>query len=174
MARLTGDFRAIDRQIKKLERARKVLDIVGQQCGHELKELVLDGFRSGTNPYGERWDPPKLRSGQPLADTGRLKSSWHVAQANRSGVRIATSVNYARYHQTGTGKYGPKGQSIVPVRKQALSWKTRSGDRFFARSVDGSRPRMMVPERGRGLPPSWRSRIIEAATEVLETELGPG
>jgi phage gpG-like protein len=174
MARLTGDFRSIDRQIRKLEAAKKLLDLVGQQCGQELKELVLDGFRTETNPYGERWDPPLLREGKALSDTGRLRSSWHVAKANRGGVRIATSVDYARYHQTGTGKYGPRGRPIVPVRKSLLSWQTRSGERFFARSVDGSRPRMMVPDSGRGLPPAWRNRILETAREVLETELGPG
>lgn len=173
MARLTGDFKLIDRQIQKLGKAAKALDNVGKACGFELKDLVEEGFRSQTNPYGERWDPPLLRQGQALSDTGRLRRSWHVARADRRGVRIATSVDYARYHQTGTGIHGPSNRPIVPVRKKMLAW-TSSGQRFFARSVDGSRPRKMIPDRGRGLPAPWRARILEAAQEVLEAELGPG
>jgi phage gpG-like protein len=172
MASLTGDFKLIDRQIQKLSKAAKVLDSVGRNCGEEILDLVREGFRTETDPYGQRWDPPKYRSGKALSDKGRLKGSWHVAKANRSGVRVATGVAYARYHQSGTGKYGPKNSPIVPVRKKALSW-TAGGKRFFARSVDGSRPRRMIPERGRGLPQRWRTRIVEAAQDVLEQELGP-
>ncbi|MFO7178983.1 MAG: phage virion morphogenesis protein [Pseudomonadota bacterium] len=173
MARLTGEFEKLDRQIRKLKGADKALDIVARQCGETTLDLIRDGFRNERDPYGDKWKAPLLRKGRALSDRGRLRSSWHIAKANRSELRVATAVSYAGYHQSGTGVFGPRKKPIVPVNKRALSWKV-GRQRYFASSVQGAPKRLMVPTKSRGLPKRWRTELIATAQEVLETELGPG
>lgn len=172
MARLTGDFEKLERQIRKLERAERALEEVARQCGEAALNLIRDGFRHERDPYGEKWNPPLLRAGRALSHRGRLRSSWHVAKAARDELRVATAVSYAGYHQSGTGVFGPRGQPIKPIRAKALSWKV-GRRRYFASSVAGAPKRMMVPTQARGLPKRWRDEFIDTATEVLEAELGP-
>jgi phage gpG-like protein len=76
---------------------------VGKAFEGELVTLVALGFRKSQAPDGDAWAPLKAREGQPLQDTGRLKSSFR-AKASGTVVKVGTSVAYAPYHQTGTSR----------------------------------------------------------------------
>lgn len=162
--KLSGDFAALKRFEDRLRTAPGVLETVSRNMAEAAVDLVKEGFDAATDPYGKKWPPLVLRAGEPLQDTGRLKASYHVAAASKSGFRIASSTQYAPYHQGGTGIYGPKGRPIVPTKKKALRLG-KTG--YVRRSVKGAPQRKMVPDAGR-LPDSWRRTLNDAALEVLE------
>jgi len=107
-----------------------------------LLAKVRLGFRSGNDPYGEKWAPIKPRwrnhrrvQGQPLLDTGRLRNSIRGATTGNT-MRIFTDVEYAQYHQEGIG-----------VKKRAI-----------------------LPD-DRGLPPDWDAEITKAIRARLKQVL---
>lgn len=158
-----GDFAALKRFETKLRQTPEVLAVVNRNMGEAAVDLVKDGIDRGVDPYGKKYAPLKLRDGEPLQDTGRLKNSWH-STSTRRGFRVAPGVTYAAFHQTGTGLYGPKAKRITPKTASAL----RLGNTgLFAKSVKGAPQRKMVPDAGR-LPPRWNAALNAAALEVLE------
>lgn len=146
------------------------LDFVSLQLAEEAIELVRSGISDGRDPHGRRYRTLALRDGQPLRDTGRLQASWHRKRSGRDGFTIASSANYAIYHQLGTGIYGPKRRPIKPVKAKALSIPTPGGT-MFRRSVKGTPKRRMVPSRG-PLPAKWRRAFQETAQEALAIYFG--
>jgi len=166
--KLTGDFAELERWMDKLAQAQDSMRVVSANLAEETIELIREGFATSTDPYGDRWAPLKLRSGQPLRDTGGLQSSWHRRFVTAQGFVVASGKDYARYHQDGTGIHGPKAQRIKPRHARALRFPGPGGP-IFAASVAGVERRRMVPEKGE-IPSRWRERYIRTAEEVL-TEL---
>nr|PZN62466.1 MAG: hypothetical protein DIU58_12340 [Sphaerobacter thermophilus] len=163
--KFTGDFKALDAWAKKVKQAPEVLDKISLQLAEETIELIRDGIAQGVDPYGDPYEPLKLREGQPLRDTGRLQI-WHRKASSSSGFTVQSTAKYAIYHQRGTGIYGPKKRPIKPVKAKALRIPVRGGSPIFSKQVAGTPKRRMVPERG-PLPPKWRARYVETANEVL-------
>jgi phage gpG-like protein len=166
--KLTGEFAELERFMEKVASVPDSMRIVSANLAEETIELFREGFETSTDPYGNRWEPLKLRSGQPLRDKGGLQSSWHRRFVTAQGFTVASGKDYAAYHQGGTGIYGPRHQRIVPTKARALRFAGPSGP-IFARSVEGVPRRRMVPDKG-ALPSRWRQRYVEAAQDVL-TEL---
>ena len=163
--KFSGDFSDLNRFRQQLEQAPEILTVVSKNLAEEAIELVREGIAEGHDPYGKKYAPLVLRDGNPLEDTGRLKV-WHRVTATRQQFAIASTVDYAKYHQEGTGIYGPKKRRIKPLKARALRIPVRGGSPLFRRSVEGTPQRMMVPRPG-DLPSSWRSRFIDTAHEVL-------
>jgi phage gpG-like protein len=168
MLKFTGDFQALDRFAEQLSAAAGSTRLISGAMAEETISLIRDGFAASEDPYGKPWEPIKLRAGQPLRDSGGLQASWHPSDVSESGFRVSSGKAYAKFHQQGTGLYGPHKARIVPVKAKALN-VPGLGPRA---SVAGSPKRRMVPDRGR-LPRKWREAYVEAAQEVL-TELFEG
>lgn len=165
---LTGDFKELARFIEKLSAAPQYIRTLNDHLAEETIELVRECFETSTDPYGDRWAPLKIRSGQPLRDTGGMQV-WHKRNLSKTGFEVFSPKMYAIYHQRGTGIYGPRKHPIVPTKARALRFLGPGGSPVFRRSVDGSPRRRMVPDPG-PLPSKWRERFVDAATDVL-TEL---
>src|SRR5690606_2875877 len=106
-----------------------------KQLAEEAIDLVRDGIAQKRDPYGKRYAPLKLRSGQPLRDTGRMQQ-WYRKSSGAHGFVIASPASYAIYHQTGTGIHGPKRRPIKPVKAKALRIPAPGGA-IFRTSVKG-------------------------------------
>ena len=163
--KFSGQFAELDRWADKVAQVPDTLVTLNEQLAEETLSLIREGFATSTDPYGNKWDPLVLRAGQPLRDTGALQASWHRKSVSRTGFSVASSRNYAPYHQGGTGLYGPRKQKIVPIRAKAL--KLPGG--IYLDSSKGSPPRKMVPD-GEPLPDTWVRAYVECAHEVF-TEL---
>jgi len=163
--KFTGDFKKLNKWGQKLQKAPDALKVVSRQMAEETIELIRDGIEDGRDPYGEPYAPLKLRDGRPLQDTGRMKV-WERRAVTASGFTVQSPVQYAIYHQRGTGIYGPTKRPIKPVKAQALRIPVRGGNPIFVQKVAGTPQRRMVPEGGR-LPSKWRDRYVEVANEVL-------
>lgn len=76
-----------------------------------------------------------------LQDTGNMRESFDYA-INGDTVRIGTQVEYASYHEEGTGPY-----DIYPVRARALAFMG-AGGMIFAKVVHhpGLPQRRMLPD----------------------------
>lgn len=166
--KFTGDFAVLDEWIDQLRAAQGSMRVISANLAEETIELIREGFETSTDPYGKPWAALQLRAGRPLEDTGGLKASWHRRFVTDEGFVVQSGKEYARYHQAGTGIYGPRKQPIVPKQAKALRIPGPLGVMFRA-SVDGSPPRKMVPDKGE-LPSKWRDRYVEVAQEVM-TEL---
>jgi phage gpG-like protein len=153
--------------IEGLRRTPRWVNAAADEVADGFLELVDDGFDRSRSPSGRRWAPLVLRNGKPLDDSGELRNSWTVeARAKLSKGLITFALisdsDYASYHQTGTGLYGPRKQRIYPKAAASLYIP---GYGYFA-SVRGAPARKMVPDND--LPPRWRrlyERTFESAFE---------
>lgn len=115
---LTGNALAqLDRLIAQCVDTKPIMDGIG----NVLASKVRQGFRTSTDPWGKQWKPLKRRKGQPLVDTGRLRSSisYHAISGS---VAVGTNVSYAPYHQFGF----------------TINKEVRAGEVYFKRNRDGS------------------------------------
>lgn len=68
-----------------------------------------------------------------------------------------------------------KGSKTWLSAKQYKQWgsatKKLTGSTIFVRSVKGSPPRLMVPNRERGLPRDWKVQFVEATNEFIARQL---
>jgi phage virion morphogenesis protein len=126
--------------------------------GASLADEIRGSFKSGADPYGNKWKPLKTRAGQPLLDTGRLRNSINYNVTKKDEVVIGTNVFYAPVHQFGA--------TIVPVFAKMLRFVPRGAKRpIFAKKV-------VVPARPflplSGLPPSWEEAVMGQLTRFVE------
>lgn len=163
--KFSGDFANLKKFADKISRSPEVLNTVSEQLAEETIGLIREGFENSKDPYGNAWDPPLLRNGKPLEDTGGLKAAWFKRHVDRSGFSVANAKAYASYQQEGTGLYGPRKQRIRPKNKRALSFRVGSHAYAF-RSVKGAKKRRMVPDSG-SLPAAWKRRFRQTAHDVL-------
>ena len=170
--KLTGDFAVLNDMVARLSNLEKVLPEISRNAAEETLSLIRDGFQKQEDPYGENWKKKAFPDGRAVlvGKTARLRNGWHVKRANRSGFLVAPSVNYAQYHQGGTGVHGPKGTRIKPKKARALRFEA-GGNTIFRRSVEGAPKRKMIPDRG--LPARWRDALVDTAREVIESHLEP-
>ena len=87
------------------------------RIGLRFVNRVQQSFRGSKDPYGQAWDGITHRSGQPLIDTSRLRSSI-TFDVQGNDHRIGTPVHYARYHQIGTEHI--KQRAFLPTRDLGL------------------------------------------------------
>jgi len=148
---------------------------LSQVLGAAAIKLVNDGFRTSTDPYGEKWARLRHRKGQPLLDTGRLRASFTVRPTG-AGFRIDASASYAVYHQHGTKPHkrgarvaaqNARGRFISRKKAGEATRKVRVA--FIPEHTAGGIPaRMMVPTPQRGLPPKWRATFDKDTSALIE------
>lgn len=162
---LKGDFgklAALQRKVKRLATSDTRVRLANVMGAAALTEVQL-GFRESRDPYGNAWEPLRLRAGgKPLLDTGRLRSSFSY-QARVAGFTIGTNFIGAKVHQYGA--------VIEPKQAKWLRYQGKIHGRsrrttgwiFSKRSVIPRR--QMVPE-GR-LGPIWSQALNETAKRFM-------
>jgi phage virion morphogenesis protein len=150
-------FRILDGGLKakldKLEQAAQTKALYERVGAGVLTQVQL-GFRSAQDPWGFKWTPPKLRKGQPLSDTGRLRRSIR-AVADNDGVTVGTNLKYARIHQFGG--------TITAKNAPFLAIPRPGGGIFRKKSVFiQARPYLPLnPATGETtLPAKWRAAVV--------------
>jgi len=161
---VSDDFtNVMERLVKFGFRPEPLLDLVANR----LTNRVKGQFRKSEDPYGIPWKGISHRSGMPLRDTGRLRSSF-TYQASGYDAQIGTNTVYARLHSLGFS-----GQVTVSAHqrliKQAfgrpLPFPVYAGVKSHARKVEvPARP--ILPD-ARGLPDAWGKGIKSALLGYL-------
>lgn len=193
MTKLVGDSARLKAIAKKLEAigGRHFLTGLSENLAEETLSLISEGFRTATDPYGKAWAGKVFPNGKnPLAGrTARLRRGWHPTNVTALGFGVSPSVDYAAYHQFGTGIYGPKRSRIEPTNGDVLSFKIpgrapkrkrrkrgaakgkrRRGNWVYFTSVEGSPKRRMIPD-GRGTPRKWLNRLERVAVLHLRESM---
>lgn len=134
-------LKTIENWQKLFENGHVLVSATSAAMAEEMVTLVKDGFRSETDPYGNRWKPKQEPDGRKTlsGETSRLKGGWHVRRTNKGGFTVAPSVTYAAHHQA--PRRGRNGRLKRPRR-------------------------MMVPSGERGMPAEWNKNLREVAMVV--------
>jgi phage gpG-like protein len=146
MAGVRGDFAALARfraRVDGAEQATELRTELARVLGAAAMKQVADSFRLSRDPYGKPWAPVfrnrirdrrarasrarrglAARADKPLVDTGRLRAAAvakGAATPTTEGVRIVIPVEYASFHQTGTGRI--RQRQILPVGDMGPIWR---------------------------------------------------
>lgn len=88
---------------------------MARRCERAVHDLIDEQFRTGTDPFGRPWEPPKDGHSPPMVRTRKLWGGLKIrVDATGSGIQIlvASAAEYARYLQYGTWRMLPR--RIVP------------------------------------------------------------
>ena len=123
---LEGAAQYLDAMAARARDMTPLMDAVGLY----LVGATIENFEQESAPGGQPWKPSlraRVRGGQTLSDTGRLKSSiTHHDTAHE--VIVGTNVIYAAIHQFGG--------VIVPVSADALHFVLANGFRVTTQRVE--------------------------------------
>ncbi len=165
---------ALNRLLAIGEEPAPALDAIGRV----LKTHLQLEFQTGTDPYGNRWAPLKVRHGQPLRDKGHLMISIDY-RVDGDGVEIGTNLSYAPVHQfgaviepkpgkfwqtqhTSVGKRGPRQFTVTQPAK--LVFLGPDGRLIFAKKITIPARKIFPLE---GLPAAWSADALDAVGDVL-------
>ncbi len=146
-----------------LPTARDVLEPVARK----LLTLIRLGFKFSKSPWGETWEPLKLRSGQPLRDKGHLRDSI-VPAYGPDYVDIGTNHVGAKVHQFGA--------TIRPVRAKALRFFAEGSNiPIFRQQVTiPARPYLPLDNSGNlVLPATWEKSFLSTIRAAIEGKKPP-
>lgn len=123
---LKGDFAKLRMYVDKVERlgSPESMQSLTDNLAEEAIDLVVEGMQDETDPYGKRHKPKVFGDGRSVlvGRTTRLLRGWHRVRSDGRGFKITSGVGYAKYHQQGTGIYGPRKQKIVPKNGKSLAF----------------------------------------------------
>ena len=158
----------IQRRLRALEKRLGTIAPALETMGRKLKTRIQLAFKAGEDPYGKSWLPLKLRSGQPLRDTGRLMGSIDY-RSDATSVTVGTNVCYAPVHQ-----FGAHVEAGLPPHQSICDYYTK-GSPFLAFQVGGRWFRaksVTIPARpflpDKGMPPEWGQDILSAFNKWIE------
>ena len=127
-AALTGDFKILDDWIDILETAGDdMMEFVQQSMAEEFLALIDEGFQKERDPYGRRWPKKQRYDGRKVlhGPTRRLRSGWHIVNADRDSFEVWPSVDYAAPHQDPRKNRRPKRAMVPDERGLPRKWEER-------------------------------------------------
>ena len=144
----TGDTRALFELSKRFRLLGLRRGYMTREVAKTYEQYVKERFAAGTDPYGDKYDPLKYRSGLPFVGRSIEKDATK-AIIDIDSFRVIVKSKWAYVHA--------KGMIIRPKVKTFLSFMA-NGARVFAKRVVIPQ-RRFIPDPG-DLPP-----IVEARME---------
>lgn len=89
----------------------RVLRAAAKDCAEETLNLISDGFKSGTDPYGHAWDAPN-----DLQITGRLRA-YAYSEVGPRGYSVHSTDEKAIWHHNPQPRPSWGGKAL-PTRLQ--------------------------------------------------------
>jgi len=126
----------------------ELMQALSSAMGKEAIDLVREGFRQETDPYGQKWQEKQVDDGRKVlhGESSNLRLGWKLESNGRGSFRLSPSVRYATTHQNGfDGEVTRKGSTYrlkIPARR-------------------------MLPTSGMGIPSKWRDQLMEAEEESI-------
>jgi len=131
----SGGFKELERWRRQIEQAgsENTLRKLNAVLAEETLTLIADGFRKSKTPTGRRWKPKKRPDGRKIlvGKTARLRNGWHRSQIGPESFTVSPSVDYAKYHQTGTRRGLVPRQMIPDGNRLPSRW-----DRAFQETAE--------------------------------------
>jgi len=120
---ITGDFGKLAAWRKLCDATPELLATISDSAAEEILGLISDGFRSETDPYGQKWQPKKKADGRKTLSgkTSRLKN-FTKKRSGKDGFTVGPTVNYAAPHQNPKKNRRPR-RMMVPGGGRGLPSK---------------------------------------------------
>lgn len=135
---------------------QQLLGIIGSVLVTEINE----SFVTAQDPWGNIWRPLKVRDGNPLRDTGRLKNSINY-QLYQDYVEIGTNLIYAPLHQFGG--------TITPKKAKFLRFFAGGKPVFASKVYVPARPYLPINQAGQVfMPDAWEQSILRGIKTFIE------
>lgn len=109
--KVTGNFGELRKYQTKLRQFPKILAKLAEAQQETALNLISDGFRAGTDPYGSAWNAPNN-----LQITGRLRS-YAKGRSGATGWQVHSTDQKAIWHHAPQPRPQWGGKSL-PVRLQ--------------------------------------------------------
>ena len=175
----TAEFKsqAVTKALNELQKKVSNRKPAHRAITRRLVTRVQRNFKSSSDPWGNAWEPLKLRSGQPLRDTGRLQRSIPASStSDDDSSTIGTNVRYGLTHQEGRtikAQPGSPGSNFVGQRKGSPFLRFKAGGRFFSlkQVTVPARPFLPIRNGQADLPAEWETSVLDAIQQHLQ---GPG
>jgi phage gpG-like protein len=179
-ALIYGDTRKLVALAKRIEKLgnRSFQKQLNVGLASEARQLVMEGFERGRDPYGKAWKKPRGRKGgRPLRDTDRLMSSI-VARPSANGFTVGSKLTYARIHNRG-GVIKAKGGGYLKFKvggprggkSQRRGGKLGKGEHWVQVKQVTIPKRQFLPS-GERLGRKWSSAFNELARFLRRQWLG--
>lgn len=168
-SKITFEVQAAQVQVALQKYARPALVTEALAAlGRVLVNRIRLGFRSSLDPYGMPWLAPVLRQGQPLVDTGRLRSSIS-SRVEGQEVVVGTNLIYAPIHQFG-GLILAKNKPYLAIPVGGTAAGRKPTGLIFKKSVYIPRRRFMpLNDAGQvDLPGPWAASALAAMAAALK------
>jgi phage gpG-like protein len=172
-ATLTGDIELLTRFGDRVGNLGSDATMRGlhAELADEALFQVQDQFARERDPYGRPWFPKKFPNGRKtLVASGKLIKSFRRLYLGPDCVIIGSTAGHAIFAQTGTGIYGPSGRRIYPKSGKALRFRGAGGKFIYAKSVEGSRRRMLFPIKA-APSPIWMLAMKRRARAYLQRRI---
>ena len=156
MIRIALDDRAILAALARLRDQARDPSPAFREIGSSLVDEIRLGFTDGRSPYGVPWKPlspatqaankGRRRGGQPLLDTGKLRSSITFRLLGEQGVEVGTS----------------------DYEKKAATHQFGSNNAWGRRIKVPARPFLPIRGQTADLPERWREQVLDILRDHLE------
>ena len=149
---------AVTDAFNRLQALGQDVSPVLEAIGRQLETNVKLGFDASQDPYGNPWEPLKVREGgQPLVDKGHLRDSITHAVDGNSAV-VGTNLEYARLQNFGG--------TVKPVNAKALRFFV--GNRAVIVGEVTIPPRPFFPNEAEGLPGDWTDDVVAVISNAIQ------
>jgi phage gpG-like protein len=156
--------------------------------GRSVLTKIRLGFKLGVDPWGAKWAPLKVRSGQPLMDTRQHLYGRIGYVADAQGVTIGTKFlatwkgktsDIAKVHQFGATVVPRPDNKSGLLRYPAggsAAGASPKGYIFSAKSVIPARPFFPIRPGSTtvSLPPAWSKAVVDALKRYWAGRSGAG
>ena len=156
MIQIDVDDRAIQSAIEALRSRLTDPSPAFREIGASLVDEIRLGFTDSRSPYGVPWKPlspatqsankGRRRGGQPLLDTGKLRSSITFRLLGKQGVEVGTS----------------------DYEKKAATHQFGSNNAWGRRIKVPARPFLPIRGQTADLPEAWRQQVLDILRDHLE------
>lgn len=165
MLELNGNDDELQRKLAALERAASDMRPALEVIGRTLITRIRLCFKLGIDPWGTPWAALKIRKGQPLVDTTRLRQSIK-SQVSDTGLSIGTNLRsksgarYPAVHQFG---------AVIQAKPgKRLAFAGPNGTVILAKKVTiPARPFLPLRKDGVALPEGWERDVENALRRHL-------
>ena len=110
---VTGDFAALNELKQEFAKIPTTFrSSLLKNVAEEARRQVVLGFEQERDPYGNPWEPLKVREGRILQDTGRMRNAFTFSPT-ADGFVIRNPTAYVAFHEDGTSRI-PQRMMVPP------------------------------------------------------------
>lgn len=124
--RFSGNLSGLGQLARNVGRLAEVPSRVAPEAAQRIAQLIEEEFQGEADPYGSGWPPHAAATIKRWGDhpiltlNGEMREGVTVTPMQGAGIAIEFSVEYAGYHQAGTGRMPAR--EVLPSNTMPALW----------------------------------------------------